>query len=364
MTDTQLLIQTIRSGLGLPLMPIEASCTNWSNIYRMAAQQGVAAIAWDGVLRYLHEGLITSEQGPDKATKLQWALAVEQTEKRYSKQLKAIAKLADIYDEDGIKMLILKGYGLSLMYPVPEHRRCSDVDIWLFGEQQRADDIVRKKLGINIDDGRHHHTVFFVDGVMIENHYDFLNIHSHRSNRDIEARLKELIAEPESIVVEGHTIYRPNANCHALFLLRHAAVHFAAVGIVLRHIIDWAMFVKHNHASIDWPWLREVCREHNMELFLDAMNGLAMELCDIEITHIPSTTRHLDLERRIINDILTPEFAVPQPQSGTLRIVVYKLRRCWANRWKHKIVYRDGLVRTLFTQVFSHLEKPKSIKQL
>ena len=146
MTDTQLLIQTIRSGLGLPLMPIEGSQPNWSNIYHMAARQGVTAIAWDGVQRYLHEGLITSEQGPDKATKLQWALAVEQTEKRYSKQLKAIAKLADIYNEEGIKMLILKGYGLSLIYPVPEHRRCSDVDIWLFGEQQRADDIVRKKL--------------------------------------------------------------------------------------------------------------------------------------------------------------------------------------------------------------------------
>ena len=364
MTDTQLLIQTIRSGLGLPLMPIEASCTNWSNIYRMAAQQGVAAIAWDGVLRYLHEGLITSEQGPDKATKLQWALAVEQTEKRYSKQLKAIAKLADIYNEEGIKMLILKGYGLSLIYPVPEHRRCSDVDIWLFGEQHRADDIVRKKLGINIDDGRHHHTVFFVDGVMIENHYDFLNIHSHRSNRDIEARLKELIAEPESIVVEGHTIYRPNANCHALFLLRHAAAHFAAVGIVLRHIIDWGMFIKHSHQDIDWTWLREVCRAHNMELFLDAMNAMAAELCDIDINDMPGTVRRPELETRILNDILCPEFTVAQPKSGTMRIIIYKFRRWWTNRWKHRIVYRDGLLRTFVTQLYSHLAKPKSITQL
>ena len=364
MTDTELLIQTIRSGLGLPIMPIGASHPDWAKIYRMAAQQGVAAIAWDGVQRYLRERNITSEQGIDKGTKLQWALAVEQTEKRYAKQVKAIVKLADIYAEHGIKILILKGYGLSLMYPVPEHRRCSDVDIWLFGEQQRADDILRKELGINIDEGRHHHTVFFVDGVMIENHYDFLNIHSHHSNRDIEARLRELTAEPESITIEGRTLYRPNANCHALFLLRHAASHFAAVEIVLRHIIDWAMFVKHNHASIDWPWLREVCRKHNMELFLDAMNGLTMELCDIDATHLPDTTRRPDLERRILNDILTPTFTVPQPQGGLIKIMWYKLRRWWANRWKHKIVYRDSLVRTFFTQMFSHLAKPKSIKQL
>lgn len=364
MTDNELLIQTIRCGLGISPMLNGLQRPNWANIFQVASKQGVAAIAWDGIQRLLDDGLLTPEQMPNKALKLQWALLAEQTETRYAKQRKTIVKLADLYAENGIKMLILKGYGLSLMYPVPQHRRCSDVDIWLFGEQQHADEIVRKSLGINIDEGRHHHTVFYVDGVMIENHYDFLNIHSHRSNRDIEARLKVLAAEPESFEVEGRTIYRPNTNCHALFLLRHAASHFAAVGIVLRHIIDWAMFVKHNHQAIDWPWLREVCRVHNMELFLDAINGLAMELCDINPTYFANTTRRPDIERRILGDMLSPEFTTPPPQSGLMHIVAYKFRRWWANRWKHRIVYRDGLLRSFITQMFSHLAKPKSIKQL
>lgn len=364
MTDTQLLIQTLRRGLNLPATLTGAGRYDWAKVFHLASRQGVAAIAWDGLQRFIAEGAITPAQMPDKSTKLQWALLAEETEKRYAKQRKAIIKLADIYTENDIKILILKGYGLSLMYPVPQHRRCSDVDIWLFGEQQRADKILRQKLGLSIDEGRHHHTVFFIDGVMIENHYDFLNIHSHRSNRDIEARLKQLAAEPESIKIEGRTIYRPNANCHALFLLRHAAAHFAAVEIVLRHIVDWAMFLKHNHASIDWPWLREVCRKHNMEHFLDAMNGLVIELCDIEASQLPNTTRRTDLEERILNDIITPEFTMPQPQGGLLRIIRYKFRRWWANRWKHKIVYRDSLMRTLFTQMCSHIAKTKSIKQL
>ena len=364
MTDTQLLIQTLRSGLGLPYRLSGLTHPNWAIIYRMATRQGVAAIAWDGIERLMREGAITAEQMPDKATKLQWALAAEQTEKRYKKQCRAIVKLADIYTSNNIKMLILKGYGLSRMYPTPAHRSCSDIDIWLFGDQQRADDILRQELEISIDEDRHHHTVFNIEGVMIENHYDFLNTHSHRSNRDIEAHLKERAKQPESIEIEGRIVYLPNANCHALFLLRHAAAHFAAVEIVLRHIIDWAMFLQHNHSAIDWKWLREVSRKHNMELFLDAMNGLAMELCDIDPAHLPATTRRPELEQRILNDILTPEFCAPQPKSGFLHIVWYKLRRWWANRWKHKIVYRDGLVRTFFTQIGSHLAKPKSIKQL
>lgn len=340
------------------------TCNNWTDVYRMAAQQGVAAIAWDGVQQLINKGVITKEQAPDRVTKLQWALSTEQTEKRYSKQCRAITKLADIYSSEGIDMLILKGYGLSLMYPTPQHRSCSDIDIWLFGEQQRADNIVSKHLGINIDEDKHHHTVFYVDGVMIENHYDFLNIHAHSSNRDIEARLKQLATQPEAIEVEGRTIYRPNANCHALFLLRHAAAHFAAVEIVLRHIIDWGMFLKHSCQDIDWTWLREVCRAHNMELFLDAMNAMAADICCLDFDTLPDTTRRPELETRILNDILYPEFAVVQPKSGTIRIVIYKFRRWWANRWKHRIVYRDGLIKTFLTQLRSHLAKPKSITQL
>lgn len=333
----------------------------WTDIYRLAARQGVVAIAWDGVQRLINDGVITAEKAPEKGVKLQWALSVERTEGQYRRQRKVIEQLAEIYGEAGINMMILKGYGLSLYYPVPEHRSCCDIDIWLFGEQQRADDILRAKLGITIDEDKHHHTVFHIGGVMVENHYDFLNIHAHISNRDIERRLRAEAERPETIEVGSRTIYRPNANCHALFLLRHAAAHFAAVEIVLRHIIDWGLFVKHNHQSIDWPWLREVAHKHNMERFLDAMNALAADICGLDISLMPGTIRRPELERRILNDILTPEFSEERPERGILRIVWYKYRRWWANRWKHRLVYREGLTSTFLMQVRSHLLKPKSI---
>lgn len=333
----------------------------WPEVYRLAARQGVAAIAWDGVQRLINDGIIPPEKAPEKAVKLQWALSVERTEVQYRRQRKVIEQLAEIYGDAGIKMMILKGYGLSLYYPVPEHRACCDVDIWLFGQQQCADNLLRSKLGIHIDEDKHHHTVFHLGGVMVENHYDFLNIHAHLSNRDIERRLRAEAESPEAIELGGRTVYRPNANCHALFLLRHAAAHFAAVEIVLRHIIDWGLFVKHNHASIDWAWLRAVACEHNMERFLDAMNAISADICGIDIVLMPNTARRPDLERRILNDILAPEFSEKKPDKGALRIIWYKCRRWWANRWKHRLVYREGLLSAFLMQLRSHILKPKSI---
>lgn len=336
---------------------------DWPQLYKMAAEQGVAAIAWDGVQRLIREGVITEDMLPDKATKLRWALHVENTERQYDKQHKAILKLADIYAEHGIRMMILKGFGLSLYYPTPAHRSCCDIDIWLFGEQKRADAILREQLGIKIDEDHHHHTIFHIGGVMVENHYDFLNIHAHLSNREIELELRELAEHPEAIEAEGRTIFMPNANCHALFLLRHAAAHFAAVEIVLRHIIDWGLFVKNNHASVDWTWIRGVCREQNMELFLDVINALAADICDIDIALMPGTRRHDELERRVLNDILCPEFSESQPKGNIFALLLFKYRRWWTNRWKHRLVYREGLFKTFIVQIYSHLLKPKSLKK-
>lgn len=118
--------------------------------------------------------------------RLQWAVTTEQVAQCYDYQKGVIGRLARFDAQHNIPMMLLKGYGLSLNYPVPQHRPCGDIDIWLYGRQEEADDLLRREKGIAIDEDKHHHTVFHVDGVMVENHYDFLNIHAHRSNCAIE----------------------------------------------------------------------------------------------------------------------------------------------------------------------------------
>ena len=101
----------------------------WREIYDLSSVQGVLAQAWDGMQ------LLPEAMRPPRALRLQWAVNVERIEKVYRRQERAIARLAAFYREHAIPMMLLKGYGLSLFYPVPEHRPCGDIDIWLFGRQ-------------------------------------------------------------------------------------------------------------------------------------------------------------------------------------------------------------------------------------
>ena len=354
---------------------------NWSQIYSISVQQNIAAIAWDNLQQAVAEGEITTEQQSSRAQKIQWAMAVEQVEKKYAQQKQVIVKLAKFFAGHDIKLMILKGYGLSLNYHVPNHRPCSDVDIWLFEEhktpdgsikrcsaQQKADSLLRKHFNIPIDEDKHHHTVFYIDGVMVENHYDFLNIHAHLSNRIIEHRLQQLTAQPmEQITIdEGDNkalVYLPSPDFHALFMLRHSASHFAAERIVIRHLLDWRYFVERYTEQIDWPSLRQISEQTNMHQFLDCLNAICIDKLGLPQQCVPEFKRNPQLEERVWNEIMQPEFNEQQPRNaGYIKSWCYMFRRWWANRWKHRIVYNESLAKTFFVQLWSHLLKPKSLK--
>lgn len=46
-------------------------------------------------------------------------------------------------------MVLLKGYCLSLNYPKPNHRPCGDIDIYLCGDGDKADDLLLSERGIS-----------------------------------------------------------------------------------------------------------------------------------------------------------------------------------------------------------------------
>ncbi len=350
---------------------------DWSSLYSLSATQNVAAIVWDYIQQAIVDGKLSAENQPAKALRLQWTLSTEQIEKKYALQRSVIAKLAQLFAPHNIKMMILKGYGLSLNYPVSNHRPCSDVDIWLFEErqmpdgtikrcsaQQRADRLLREHLNISIDETKHHHTVFYVDGMMVENHYDFLNIHAHLSNRTIEQRLQQLVQQPmEQVLVDGQTVYLPSPDFHALFMLRHSAAHFAAERIVIRHLLDWRYFVEKYAWQINWTALYEIATQTNMHRFLNCLNAICIDRLSLPSSCVPPFERNPHLEERVWNEILRPEFSEPTPKNaGYLKSWSFMFRRWWANRWKHRIVYNESLAKTFVVQVWSHLLKPKSLK--
>ena len=350
--DVACFFELFRYGIGTSDKCMMLAGVNWKVVYTIAKTQGVSGLLLDGLDRCYNQG---KNIGLDFQTKMDWIGDVQQLEAIYTQHEKAIESLAKFYEDYGIKMMLLKGIGLSYDYPVPKHRLCGDIDIYLFGDLKKGDMLVRKMLGIEIDEDHHKHTVFNYKGVTVENHYDFANYYKHRSSKKLDDWLKQ---ETERSVRKGN-LWIPSPSFNAVFLVRHAASHFAAEQITIRHLLDWAFFVDKHYEEVDWDWQWNVCKDQNMHKFLLAINEICVKYLGFSSEKF-KTGGDVHLMERVFNDILYPDIQGVKPKNF-FSYAKARGKRWWSNRWKHKIVYPEGLLPTFIYQVGAHLMKPATL---
>lgn len=221
-SGSRIFIELVRLGIkhkGFYSFSQQISEKEWQDIQALAIRQGLDAIVLDGIEK------LPENQRPPKKVLLEWIGGVlKNFECRYNNYQQTIVEMAEFYNAHNIGMMVLKGYACGLNWHKPEHRPCGDIDIWLFGKQKEADAILKKKNGIRIESNEHHHTVFYWNDFMVEDHYDFINIHHHKSNVRFEKILKELgqdhnhYVEIKDILNSLTTkVYIPSPNLHMLF---------------------------------------------------------------------------------------------------------------------------------------------------
>ena len=340
--DTLYFIRLVRSGAGLGAAPVSDTADtavtpgSWERIYRMAADHGLSAVVWDGICR------LPAAQQPPRETRIRWALSAEKLEERYRHQQQTASKLAARFSEEGLRMLLLKGLGLSRDYPLPEHRECGDIDIYLYGESDKGDRILHE-IGAHPYFDVPKHSEYVWDGVLIENHRTILNVRRNRTERELNALLVRLLEKDGTHgLVPG--IQTPPATFNAIFLIRHAAVHFQKEGIVLRHLCDWACFLTRHWDEIDHALFRTAMEDYRMDRFADLMTAAAVEYLGAEV---PGPECEAGMLGRFMEEVLTLS---PMPDKPLPRLF-RKLSGPYRNRWRLREVLRTPVWRYYYDTV-------------
>lgn len=340
--DTLYFIRLVSSGAGLGAAPVSDTADtavtpgSWERIYRMAADHGLSAVVWDGIRR------LPTAEPPPRETRIRWALSAEKLEERYRHQQQTASKLAARFSEEGLRMLLLKGLGLSRDYPLPEHRECGDIDIYLYGESDKGDRILHE-IGAHPYFDVPKHSEYVWDGVLIENHRTILNVRRNRTERELNAVLVRLL-EKEGTHGLAPGIQAPRATFNAIFLIRHAAVHFQKEGIVLRHLCDWACFLTRHWDEIDHALFRTAMEDYRMDRFADLMTAAAVEYLGAEV---PGPECEAGMLGRFMEEVLTLS---PMPDKLLPRLL-RKLSGPYRNRWRLREVLRTPVWRYYYDTV-------------
>ena len=335
---------------------VGATDKDWKRCYRLAARQGVKALAWDGIVK------LPSELMPPKEVKLSWATGVMSYEQVYSRYCQTLNELARQYAEHGIVTMQIKGVGLSALYPIPSHREGGDIDIYTYSADTTkmsheeannfADQLMREQ-GIEVDVEYYKHSNFYYKGIPIENHKCFLNVHESPFFAHADEVLHKYMAPTLTTLPVGE-ILTPSAKFNTLFLAFHAARHYGS-GLSLHHLCDWVVLI--NKCGLHMPV------EIKDKRFLRFVDVLTM-LCNKYLgTNVPVAVADEMLANELLDEMLNPKYPDDVTNKSRLAVFVYKLQRFYHNHRLANKVFTTSLTRRLLTSIIYHIRKPETILQ-
>ena len=397
-SSVNILFQLLRAALGNEVAVGELSSDiDWQEVIDLSFDQGVAAIAVDGLgfahdndtLRYdddnddglelRGESLELELDSPElEDLKYEWFGEVFAREEDYGQQMGAIRKLVGLWSAAGLDTFALKGLAFAQYYPVPEHRYSCDFDCNVRSADGRpawaeADRIAREN-EIEVDDSMNKHSRYVVAGLSVENHRNIISVNGSRKDKRFDAYLQGLLCASEKCLLSDVKLYSPCWLFNALFCVAHARTHFIEEeGITLKHVLDWVLIRRAPEAATCREQFEKDIDRFGLRKFFDALDGVGDVLLASptktmvrplrpaqEPAHQPTKTgaeagsggRLTESQRLMLEDILAPK----QVRHFESRFLAHLniLRMLWTNRWKFRLYSETSLFTTVFHYIYGH----------
>ena len=335
---------------------------DWPMIYRLATEQGVSAVAWDGLQRLRAQGALTQAMELPLRLKLQWALQVEGIEKRYADQLRSATELATLFAREGIRTTVLKGFSLSELYPVPMHRECGDLDCFLGDDYERGNRCAEVAGGA-VERSYYKHAHITYKGLAVENHRFCTAIRGRSERKALERRLQQLLSLSDGKRIADTALESPSADFNALFLTAHGFFHFLNEGVKLRHLCDWMLLVKCCGSEIDWHGYRQWCDRMDFTRFAATMTALAEQLLALAPCALAAEADQRLVER-LLADMLRDDQAIYNTGKSRFKQRLGLITNRLQGHWKYRSIYRRSMLVDLTAMLWAYnFEKNPTLKR-
>ena len=183
-------------------------------------------------------------------------------------------------EQAGIRAVLMKGAGLSVLYPEPQMRTWGDIDLFVGKEQYHPACAVMRdtfpdalKFDEELDHYKHYNLI--AEGVSIEVHRVSIGL-QHPLDERRYARIEDYgMLHAQTIELDGISVRIPEPTFNALFVFMHAWEHKLSLGANVRQLCDLALLLHHYHGSIDGKrlkkWLQALHLIDVWQLYMDIL---------------------------------------------------------------------------------------------
>ena len=315
----------------------ELSAKEWENLLSIASMHGTLPVVMQ---------LFESRKIEDKDVRkviLKWYAVAQGNKQRYQIRVKTIRELAEMFAEGGLDMMVFKGAALAQLYPNPEWRVFSDIDFYLYEEWKKGVEVMDRH-GVKNEPYYHHNTNATLNGVLLENHYDFVERLNHRLNLVLDDELKEMAREEGKSLKatflddQVTNVYMMTPTMNAVFLMRHMSAHYVSESIPLRMLNDWILFLNQHAKDVDWKRVCGLYEKAGMTEFVGIIMELIRQYYHIDFSDVPIALVANEHTAKVWDNIVFPPAANPY-KKNSIKYWLYETKTFSGNRWKHQIVY-------------------------
>lgn len=369
----EILLKLVRMAMGWETDFSLPEDVGWKEVMTIGQEQGVNAIAVDGLEVYMNkqlQGSPAKNSAVFKQILLEAVGGLQMVEYNYMNHVAALTELSEILSKKEIPFMIMKGFACGQYYPNPKHRPCGDIDIYP-GKRFEESNQALKAAGVDSDPYYYRHSASYIKNVMIENHRVLGDLRGYRKQsrlfeEQLEKEAKQSILEGKNVEIEGREIKGakyPLADFNVLFLPWHVSAHFAFEKVTIRHLLDWALFLVNEgkDVSVEKFKTAKMRYTHGYKKMADILTNLS-----IRYLYMPTDT----VPNEIVNDAIAFDsiladkvfdyMFVGQPRERDANVWKFRwnnLKRVWKERWKYREVYDMSMAVFLYQKAMGVIFK-------
>lgn len=320
-----------------PVLSSTPGNDEWKEIYAISKEQTVTGIMLDAISR------LPEEQKPETKLRLQWIMQQKAIEAQNKKMNKVLASLVSECRGQGIEPYLLKGQGVAQNYPIPEHRICGDIDIYLRPEQFEKATEYFQSHGYEFEgdpEETHYETVY--KDFKVEIHKKCATYYTKRLQERYNNVILQLIECPKnSIVIDGNEITLLPLMANALQLLSHMLKHIILSGLGLRQVCDWVLFAYKYQKQIDKEQFIKYTKELQLWETYKVVTAIATDYLGLpkEYTVCELTDKDRELARKVFQLIMEygnfghySEHSYVSSKKDYMNAYIWRVKNCFKFR--------------------------------
>ena len=259
---------------------------NLTELMDLSVKVDINGLAVSGLQKMTDEGFDLSASTKDsKEQRMTWIGLSMMLEQKSTLQWRAIQRLVELYAQNGITTIVLKGMSVAQWYPTPMMRSCCDFDCFLLKRAvdgtidfayEEGNKIVEKN-GIYVDRNIYVHSVFEYKELVVENHHYLAAVKLGKRHQKMDKTLRDLLIAESLQPVLDSKLMMGSPMFNAVFLTHHAHHHMLHGVMPIKLLTDWALFIK-NNTSMEWERYWDYMEEFGMLRFAQSMTRLSCRL--------------------------------------------------------------------------------------